>query len=466
MREAITNHPYDLPEDLASAIDGLPLLKMIESVEVFEFSGEPDPADTISLLEYKAMHALKQLGVHASFGCEKAVRVMRDIGNSAARMLDGLGKQKEHKDYPERPSMLLYDREPAVKLKGNFSAINKILADRMDQLAQNSLIIGSRDFSFGLLESKDYSIDVIDSLYWRNDFAVNDRNARLAQPGPENTSVEVKMDLSDPIARLFNMYRNPDYSGGLSDSEITSIRNEIAIHNAIRLRLEERISQLAPKAAVEAKKRVASKSLSWPLSVSAITDNRRTEESVLLNLCLGKELDFRIEKFTKAGRSRKFKEGSPNSFALKFCVTLDEVRKDHASLKKREIEFLKSQLDVIMNNTLPSITKNEKIGEHDWVSLGEHVWMEKREVLHDIWYLKAALLPKFPAGDLGDKDPSLGTWLETAMLLATYECRNEWESYPWWPQCVMDRSKHGKKPRSIKEAVRDCLKRGMRNLLP
>jgi hypothetical protein len=205
--------------------------------------------------------------------------------------------------------------------------------------------------------------------------------------------------------------------------------------------------------------RVASNSLAWPTQISAFEDESKHAQSEWLQLKLGSALPIRLYRKRGKGAPRKFDEGSPNAFALEYCMALLEVKLLCASPNETEIEKMKTDLNTIRKETLPKIKKKEAHGGQDIFG--------KLLALENQWRLAAALLDDFPPAAMYRSDVILREWLNVAMMRAESICYQKWEDYPYWPPCVIDRvrkvGKSGKK-RTTREAVSECLRRGMENL--
>lgn len=451
------NEPAHLTQELAAAIDKLPLMEMIDSVQMIPMT-QPDPNDSNATITWQANQLIDHLSVLAKLGNEDAIRALRDIGNSAARTLVDLGRKKESKDYPEKPSMFAAGRPPVVKLRGDFSTINKILAGQ-DAPAVQSTEKSRRLQSFHQLEASEFVVDVIDNLHWQDDRAAVFRNTFIASFG-EGFDSNNKLSLTDPRERLWLMFRKSNGNGTKIDPGSEAANAEVVLHDTIRRKIEERLLRLAPQAASEAVLRVASESLFWPLPTSAIQEEVRRADTERERLRLGSGLPFRLKRKGDRGRPRDFKKGSMNAFALEYCIALLDQKRWQTPQTTEVLQRMRNRLDTLVNETLPAIVKAEIHGAIDT--------MKKAHALESRWRLEATFLPDFPApeGTYGS-DKVLEHWHRVAMLLAESVCRGDWDRYPWWPQWVMNRvrkvGKSGKK-RSTKEAVSECLRRGITNI--
>jgi hypothetical protein len=88
-----------------------------------------------------------------------------------------------------------------------------------------------------------------------------------------------------------------------------------------------------------------------------------------------------------------------------------------------------------------------------------------------LWAFKAALLPPFPLNSekSSASKNSFEEWHKVAMLRAETLCFSDWENYPWWPSCVMNRAgwdETTKRHRTVFEAVSEKLRAGMKKLQP
>jgi hypothetical protein len=446
----------ELPQELAAAIDELPLLEMIDSIELIPLN-PPEPNDPIATVTWQAEQLINKLSVYAELGKDDAIRSLRDLGNTIAETLKNLGRDKEPKHYPDNPSVFRDGCPPVVKLRGDFSTINKILADYADVpvIRQSE---APRVFpTSNQLEAPCLLVDVIDALYWRDNRANIVRDGFLTPEGREAHHY-AKILMTDPRDRLRLMYNDTTPYKSDLDANSKAAAAEVILHDSIRRRIEFCLLKQALPAASNAARRVASKSLNWPDSMSAFEDESKRAKSERRRSELGSGLPFRLKRKAKSGRGRNFNKDSPMGFAIEYCTALLEIRELHGS--SNDEDLLRSKLYNIEENTLPDILASEALG------YDEH--REKIETLDTRWQIAAALLPDFPPPEgVYRSDKVSDEWRRVAMLRAAYMCNLEWDRYPYWPQWVMNRIRNNgpsRKKRTTREAVSECLELGLKNI--
>lgn len=440
-----------LPQELADAVDALPLLDMIDSVQIHPMS-EPDGHDPVAKLVWQAEQILEHLDVLSSLGKNDAVIALRDIGTKAAEKLACL-EQPKNPDFSNYPAIGPKAPLRSVKLRGNFTAINGLLQERINAYISEiprplPLLDQAHELDTGYPV-----VDVVDTLYWRNGLANKMRDAMLRNK--EDGSPASWRDTYPP-ERLSCIADHSASQGAVSDHEVPSVAAEVAIHDRIRRRLEERLALLAPTAASRTFRQVASESLAWPVVLSAV-EERRADQSARESLDLGGSLPFRIKRKPGAGSPRRFDEGTPASFALYHMLEIHAERESQKGLSAMERKWALERLSKIEDVDIPMIENQAKSGE---IAYGMRI-----NVFRERWQRSAALLPKFPTeAETAKSDMTLSLWIQTAMYRAEWECLGFWDDYPRWPKCVLKRSETGNKKRSKRDAVREKLKIGMKSL--
>lgn len=441
-----------LPPELADAIDALPLLDMVDSVQILPKS-EPDGYDPVAKMVWQAEHILEHLDVLSSLGKSDAVKALRDIGTNVAEKLARLGQPRKP-DFPAYPAIGQKAPLRTVKLGGDFTTINGLLEEKID------VFISELPRPLPPLDQAHEPappyivVDVVDALRWRKDLA--NKMCDVMRRKREDGMPTSRRDTYPP-ERLSCIADASEFQGLSSDSEVPSVTAEAVIHDRIRRRLEERLALLAPTAASRTFRQVASESPAWPIVLSAIEDKRRADQAARESLDLGGSLPFRIKRKPGAGSPRKFSEGSAASFAVSYMLELHAARESQKGLSKADRKWALERLSTIKSIYLPKIEDPNRSGSI--------VYGMRNNVFSQRWYLSAAFLPRFPTADETAKsDETLRLWIETAMYRAEWECLGFWDDYPRWPKCVTNRIRKGDKKRSAREVVREKLRSGLMSL--
>lgn len=169
-----------------------------------------------------------------------------------------------------------------------------------------------------------------------------------------------------------------------------------------------------------------------------------------------------------AGRPRRITPGDPAHFALEYCMALDDVRRlhiDSSDTQRDEIKATISRIENLLKETEKVAIKIAREGNTEKINnlTKQRQMLYQGQTLRILWTCKAALLPEFPYPER-DSDPAaeeaLKLWIDAAVARARMLCRNDWEHYRGWPNCVETR----RAQKTAFSAVSEKLKEGMKRL--
>jgi hypothetical protein len=443
--------------ELDDAIKKLPLEKMVESVKF----PNGDRSSSVHVLEHVAEDRLQLLAVHARMGSEEAILALRNLGNIVARELEYLAglasndaEDKSTSISPQKESIDLGGASPAViRLRGNFSSVNEILARESDVISSSSFESNRNQLSPDSSFARQAVVDVMNELCWPEsifEIIHHDFHADSVYSGHP----DAKLERAEQIIKQHATIPDSDRSGMIS---------HLVIRDIIRKKIERIMPEYFRNKTIENFELVRSESLTWPISTSAFKDDRNELEKKIQRLSLGNALPFRLGAKGKGGANRKFESGSYVAFALEYCLALHQVRRAESVNSDNpfaDIQTVESSLSNGMATHGPDPLKGGSPPAAQTLPEETMDWTEQ-----------ARRLPPFPVSrtTLSKTDKlAIKAWQQAAMARAETVCRGDWDGYTLWPKCVKDRAGFDGKDRfrSVKEAVNEKLREGIEKLQP